>query len=257
MFLAESSRLTAAQNSLIERLAPKDRDRVRSYGRTLRYKSGDILFEQGEPHIGIMIIEVGIVRTYYTAPSGREITLAYWTPGNFVAGPDVFDGEPHIWSGVAAAPTTVTLLPGKKLRALAREFPDLALGIIDALVFKAKCYSALAQMLGTRSLTERLAYLLLHLAKTHGTLQNGNTLIPNTFTHAEMANLIGGTRQWVTTSLKRLQDNGVLAYGDRKIIIKRLDLLLQSGFRAGPPQFVTAARTDVRKADPRKSAPEY
>ena len=59
-------------------------------------------------------------------------------------------------------------LPGAGLRDLAREVPDLALEIIDALSFKARCYSSLAQMLGTRSLSQRLAQVLLHLANTYG-----------------------------------------------------------------------------------------
>ena len=40
--------------------------------------------------------------------------------------------------------------------------------IIEGLTFKGKCYSALAQMLGTRSITERLAHLLLHLVDIYG-----------------------------------------------------------------------------------------
>ena len=48
------------------------------------------------------------------------------------------------------------------------QIPTLAIGIIEGLTFKGKCYSALAQMLGTRSITERLAHLLLHLVDTYG-----------------------------------------------------------------------------------------
>ena len=46
--------------------------------------------------------------------------------------------------------------------------PALAIGIIEGLSFKGQCYSALAQMLGTRSPTERLAQLLLHLMNLYG-----------------------------------------------------------------------------------------
>ena len=43
----------------------------------------------------------------------------------------------------------------------------------EGLTFKGKCYSALAQMLDTRSVTERLAHLLLHLADSYGVEEEG------------------------------------------------------------------------------------
>jgi CRP-like cAMP-binding protein len=133
-----------------------------------------------------------------------------------------------MWTAVAARRSVVTRLPGAGLRDLAREVPDLALGIIDALVFKARCYSSLAQMLGTRSLTQRLAQVLLHLAHTYGFEEdetNRGITIAAAFTHAEIANLIGGTRQWVTISLNRLQKAGVLSQKRGLLVIRRIDLL--------------------------------
>jgi len=48
----------------------------------------------------------------------------------------------------------------KLVKRLIGQMPELGIGVIEGLVFKGKCYSALAQMLGTRSVTERLSLLL-------------------------------------------------------------------------------------------------
>ena len=53
---------------------------------------GQTLFSQGGKHDGIWLIESGRIRAFYTPPLGREITLAYWHVGNFVGGPEVFEG---------------------------------------------------------------------------------------------------------------------------------------------------------------------
>ena len=224
--LAEGALLTGAPGGFLEHLSPADLARVRRHGGARSFERGATLLAQGEPHDGIMIIETGLVRSFYTAPTGREITLAYWSPGNFIGGPEIFGGGTHIWSAAAAKRSTVTVLPGLGLRALAREVPDLALAIIDALVFKARCYASLAQMLGTRSLTERLGQLLTHLATTYGLPEaDGSVAVATAFTHAEIANLIGGTRQWVTISLNRLQAAGVLTQRKGLLVIRRPDLL--------------------------------
>jgi CRP/FNR family cyclic AMP-dependent transcriptional regulator len=228
ILLTEADDIVTRQQSLIGRLPPPARERVERYGEKRSYQRGETLFLQGDRHDGIVIIESGLIRSFYTAPSGREITLAYWLPGNFVGGPEIFDGGVQMWSAVAAKKSTVTHLPGAGLRDLAREVPDLAIEIIDALGFKARCYSSLAQMLGTRSLSQRLAQVLLHLANTYGfeeEASGGGTVIAAAFTHAEIANLIGATRQWVTIGLNRLQKDGVLRQKRGLLVIRRVDLL--------------------------------
>ena len=187
-----------------------EREIVLKHGRRKVLYRGQTLFNQGARHDGIYLIETGRIRVFYTAPSQREITLAYWHPGNFVGGPEVFGGGVHQWSGVATSNSSVVHLPGKELRALVVEVPNLAIGLIEGLTFKGKCYSALAQMLGTRSITERLAHLLLHLVDLYGVKDADGILIGAAFTHADLAHMVGATRQWVTISLKRLQDKDVV-----------------------------------------------
>jgi CRP/FNR family cyclic AMP-dependent transcriptional regulator len=227
LLLIESHTLVGGPAPLLQQLTPQERDAVLGHGRRKVLYRGQTLFNQGAAHEGIYLIESGRIRVFYTAPSGREITLAYWHSGNFVGGPEVFGSGTHLWSGIAATNASVVLLPGKALRALVLQFPRLAIGIIEGLTFKGKCYSALAQMLGTRSVTERLAHLLLHLADLYGVEDADGVAIGAAFTHADLAHMVGATRQWVTISLRRLQQQGVLVCRRSQIVIKRRDLLTE------------------------------
>jgi CRP/FNR family cyclic AMP-dependent transcriptional regulator len=225
LLLTESARSLGGAPSLFETLSPPEREAVLKHGRRKVFYCGQTLFNQGAKHDGIYLIETGRIRVFYSAPSGREITLAYWHPGNFVGGPEVFGGGVHQWSGVATSDSSVVQFPGKELRALVVEVPNLAIGLIEGLTFKGKCYSALAQMLGTRSITERLAHLLLHLTELYGVPDLEGVLIDAAFTHADLAHMVGATRQWVTISLKRMQDKGIVASRKSRIIVRRADLL--------------------------------
>ncbi len=225
LLLTESARSLGGAPSLFETLSPRDRETVLRRGRRKVLNRGQTLFNQGTKHDGIYLIETGRIRVFYSAPSGREITLAYWHPGNFVGGPEVFGGGVHQWSGVATSNSCVVQLPGKELRALVTEVPNLAIGLIEGLTFKGKCYSALAQMLGTRSITERLAHLLLHLVELYGVKDEEGTLIGAAFTHADLAHMVGATRQWVTISLKRMQEKDIVVSRKSRIVVRRIDLL--------------------------------
>jgi CRP-like cAMP-binding protein len=80
-------------------------------------------------------------------------------------------------------------------------------------------------MLGTRSITERLAHLLLHLVEIYGVEDRDGVLIGAAFTHADLAHMVGATRQWITISLKRLQDQGVVTCQKSRIVVRRVDAL--------------------------------
>jgi CRP/FNR family transcriptional regulator, cyclic AMP receptor protein len=225
LMLTESPRTLGGPPSLLQYLSAEEREIVLRQGQRRVFYRGQTLFSQGARHDGIFLIETGRIRVFYTAPSQREITLAYWLPGHFVGGPEVFGGGFHQWSGVASSNSSVVHLQGKALRQLVVEVPQLAIGLIEGLTFKGKCYSALAQMLGTRSVTERLAQLLLHLVDLYGVDDDEGVLISAAFTHADLAHMVGATRQWVTISLKRLQDKGVVISRKSRIVIRRPDVL--------------------------------
>lgn len=214
------------QPNIFKYLKDSDREKVLGRACLVTVPEGNTLFCQGDDHHGIFIIETGLMRTFYTSPAGREITLAYWQPGNFVGGPDIFGDGIHMWSGVAALDSTVLSLRGKDIRQLMLSMPELGLGIVEGLVFKGRCFSSLVQMLGTRSIPERLSQLLLILVDLHGTPdpQGGIAIAPQ-FTHEDLARMVGASRQWVTTTLDRLKARKIVKIRKYQIVVLRPDLL--------------------------------
>ena len=95
LLLVESRSLVGGPSPLLAWLNPRERELVLSQGRRRVLNRGQTLFSQGAPHEGIYLVESGRIRVFYMAPSGREITLAYWHPGNFVGGPEIFGSGPH------------------------------------------------------------------------------------------------------------------------------------------------------------------
>nr|WP_244547207.1 Crp/Fnr family transcriptional regulator [Bradyrhizobium sp. Gha] len=167
----------------------------------------------------------GQVRVFYSAPSGREITLAYWTPGHFIGGPEITGGGPHMWSGVAMEKCEIQALPSTDLQRLLSEMPSFALAMIDGLIAKGKCYSSMAQMLGTRSVIERLAQYLLNLSELYGIADGDAVVVNRKVTHDQIAAMVGSTRQWVTMMLKRFQTKRIITIDGSTIRIERIDLL--------------------------------
>jgi len=214
-----------AGGNLLAALEPEEYERLFRVSKPCRFKAGETVFLQGEHHAGIFIILSGQVRIYYSGPSGREITLAYWTPGNFVGGPELFGGSPHMWSGQAVRPTELLHVPGPALRQLLNSQPRLALVLLEMLVHKGKCFSTLIQMLGTRSAAQRLAQLLSLMADLDGIKRDDAIFIGRSLTQDELAKMVGATRQWVSATLERFREDGLIEFAPNKILIFDIDRL--------------------------------
>jgi CRP-like cAMP-binding protein len=212
-------------SDFLSRLSDDDLATVRAAGSQVRFSKGEGVFFQGDRHNGIWLIETGSVRTFYAGPSGREITLALWTPGHFVGGPEIFGGGTHMWSADAPEDVELLYLTGQRIRQLVDTVPGFAICIIEGLVAKGKCYSALVQMLGTRSVTERLAQLLIILADTHGRPEGNRLVIEKKITHEHLAAIVGSTRQWVTMTLDKFQKKGLICVGRNRITVENYELL--------------------------------
>jgi CRP-like cAMP-binding protein len=227
MFLSETIDDLNVGARFLGRLSAQEKTQLRQFTRQIIVRQGEPVFSQGDSHQGIFIIERGRVRVFYTAPSGREITLAYWTPGHFIGGPEIAGGGTHMWSGVAITDCEISAISSSALQRLVVEIPNFALSLIEGLVAKGKCYSSMAQMLGTRSVIERLAQYLLNLSELYGAPDKDAVVIQHKVTHDQIAAMVGSTRQWVTMMLKRFQTKRILSMDGGIIRIERIDLLGQ------------------------------
>ena len=71
--------------------------------------------------------------------------------------------------------------------------PRLAAAVIDALIHKGKCFSALIQMLGARSAAERLAELLVLMAELESRASADGVIVGRRQTQDDLAKLVGAT----------------------------------------------------------------
>ena len=219
--MTESLVEIADNPDILGRLSNNERAHVVSRGRLRVYAPGELVFEQGGHHDGIFVIRGGLVRSFYIGANGREITLAYWRPGNLVGTPEVLrEGGVHLWSGEAVIATQVLVLKTSTLRSLIAEIPQLALAVIEALEYKGKCFSGMVQMLGTMTVSERILEALRTLADVYGTEEEDGIVLRAPFTHEAIANMVGASRQWVTMELHALEKKGIVRVSNRAIVVR-------------------------------------
>ncbi len=208
---------------LLRALEKPDVDLVMATGNILRYRNRAYLLRQGEPGDGIHIILSGVVESI-CRDQRRELMLATWREGDFVGAPYVLGNHPHSWSARALGPVEALHLDQTAIRRLIVLSPDFAIALIECLGFKGQTYSDLAQTLGGQKVGERLALLLVKLCESAGLTEEGPIPLGR-ITQANLARMIGATRQSISLVLGRLQDEGIISAGPTKMMVNDLAAL--------------------------------
>jgi CRP-like cAMP-binding protein len=221
----------SGQKNLLANMTLPERDLFLSKCSKATFKQGQVLFMQGTRHTTDVLVMSGVIRTYYISPMGKEITLAYWSTGDLLGGPDFFDEQAaHIWSAHATKDSEVLLIKGADLAELTLQIPILARDVIEALMFKLRWVSVLVQTLSTGSVDVRIAHLLLKLCEMFGEeCPEGGITINQHFSQKDLAMMVGATRQWVSITLRRLSHEGILRLGKRRFVIMDMDKLRDIG----------------------------
>ncbi len=239
LFLSESIEGLNEGANFLSRLSADEQAAVRTLGRQRAFTAGESVFAQGDSARGNFHhrsrSRACVLRCAVRA--GNHAGLLD-TPGHFIGGPEITGGGIHMWSGEALEECRVTILPQPALQTLITRMPNFALCLIEGLVAKGKCYSAMAQMLGTRSVIERLAQFLVNLGDLYGVPDGDAVIINRKITHDQIAAMVGSTRQWVTMMLKRFKKEGILSVEARYIRIDRPARLAEILFKDGAEFFV-------------------
>lgn len=190
-----------------------------------RLRRNEILFLAGEPAMGLYVIASGSVRAFRTSTDGREQIIHVERAVTTIAEVPVFDNGNYPSTVAAEESTTLYFLSKQQILKTAYEYPQLALAAVSIMAARLRRCAQLVETLSLREVGQRLARLLLEEAQSRGTETEQGTTIQLRLTHNQLAARIGTVREVVTRMLIRLQDQGLIVYKGKDILIPNLNLV--------------------------------
>jgi CRP/FNR family cyclic AMP-dependent transcriptional regulator len=178
----------------------------RNYGRRA------VIFLEGDPCAGLHVIEEGRVKLYKVSAEGRELVVKLLGPGEFFNEVAVFDGGPNPVSAMAALDATLWVIDCASMRELVSRFPALAAAVIENLAARSRELLSLVEDLSLRTVSARLAKLLLSQAQTGGEASRLTS-------QQEMAAQLGTVREMVGRALRTFEDAGFIRMDRHRIVI--------------------------------------
>jgi CRP/FNR family cyclic AMP-dependent transcriptional regulator len=157
-------------------------------------------------------VEQGRIKLYKLSMEGREQVVRLVGPGEFINEVAVLDGGPNPVSAMAVRKSRAWVIERDAMVKLLTLYPSLALGVIENLAAHARHLLSLVEDLSLRTVSARLAKLLLAQAE-------GRPEAPRRLTQQEMAAQLGTVREMVSRGLRSLEKEGIIRFDRHRIVI--------------------------------------
>jgi CRP/FNR family cyclic AMP-dependent transcriptional regulator len=202
--MASPSANDLAESTLLRLLTPEELRAVAQLFAVRRYPKGAILVTEGDRLNVFSIVLSGRVKFFWRDDTGRQVDVAVVGPGEDFAAQSI-GGEPMLTSIIALENLSLASIPVPEFERLLMRHPQLALAYIKRLVFLFR-----RTMMGRRSFSMEDVYGRVTELLLGSATETDGVLVTDRFTHAEIGQRVGATREMVGRVLRELTRGGYI-----------------------------------------------
>jgi CRP-like cAMP-binding protein len=196
--------------------------RVASGARTRRFRRGEVIFHAGDPGDGLFILISGEVKIALPSETGDEAILATLGAGDVFGELALLDGAPRSATATARVAAETVVLPRDRFHALIDSEPAVRDALLASIAGELRRLTTHVEELHFLDMTGRLAARLVRLAEEarvaapatgsggSGASEPGSIRLRSSLTQAELASMVGCTRQSVNKLLGQFADDGLV-----------------------------------------------
>ena len=206
-------------SDFLSQMIEKDRDDLLSRAEFREYEKSDYIFQAGDPGNNVYILMDGRAKIFQNAENGKEMILWFCLPGEVFGLAEVPRGGVREVHAEACTHCSVYAIPRKQFQAFLLDHPATALQVLELLSCRMRVLGHMMMNLATDDVTSRIIKLMMRLAARYQQEPNRAISLDIPLTHQEIADMIGASRQTVTSVLGDLRRQGILDVAAHRITI--------------------------------------
>jgi CRP/FNR family cyclic AMP-dependent transcriptional regulator len=202
-------------------LPPRDVDKLLTRTRRKRVSAGKVLFAKDDPGDGLYGVLSGRIAFTMDSADGKELILNVLGPGEFFGEVALLDGKGRSAAATARDASELLFIARDEFLSFVRARPDMMLHIIALVCGRLRRATDYIADTAFLDLPKRLAKQLVILL-------NGNGQSPQPglrVSHAELASMLGVSRERVSRQLATWGDKGILDQGRGRLVVRDLSAL--------------------------------
>lgn len=196
-------------------------------GTIRHFKAKAPIIYQGEVPRSGFFIKKGIVKVYNLHANGNEQILRFYGPGDFFPLPWLYGKvSTEFFYYEAVENCEVVSITRQDVDTIIKRDPELGRYILDSVLSDQTALNLRIISLEQPRANEKLEFTLYYLLFRYGKHVGDEKYVINmSLTHITLANLVGLTRETITTEMNRLRKNGIISYTKKiyKVDRKKLE----------------------------------
>lgn len=209
--------------NVIKTLSPAEKMQLKSLVCMKEFKKGDPIYLPSNYKGHVYFLKTGNVKVSRITNDGAEQVLDILAPGELFGGL-IFAEEPIKKDEMAVAlkDTLICYLDANTWNIFILENHKFNMSIMKLVGLKLRKLEIRIEQLQFLNTKDRIITVLRELADKHGKKLAGDygIEIKVNLTHSDIAKLAGSSRQSVTTILRGLQDNKIIDYDKKRIVLR-------------------------------------
>jgi CRP/FNR family transcriptional regulator, cyclic AMP receptor protein len=187
---------------------------------TTLYPKGALLFVEGQVPRGIYVLCAGRAKLTASSSSGKTLIVRVAEPGEVLGLSASISGEPYHLSAETVEPCQADFVRQDDFLAFLRAYPEVCFRVVEMLSRSLHAASAQIRSFGkVNKAAERLSGLLLRWCREAGEETPEGIRLKIPFTHQEIAQMIGASRETVSRLLSELRRQKVISIKDSTLFI--------------------------------------
>lgn len=187
--------------------------------RTYEVEKGELICHEETVADGIFCFLKGIAKQFKSAASGQQYIVHLAHKGDIVGLKTVFFEDNYDSSCEMISEGQVIYIPKEEVRQILSKHPGTAYNVMSYLAHQLKVADAYRMELAVGSVRERLAHLILLLARYYGSSHGPVAEMTIELTREEMAEMIGTVPETLVRILRDFKDENLLEANGRNIKI--------------------------------------
>jgi len=182
-----------------------------------KFPKNTILLSKGDKSDSIYILCSGKAKAIARDEQGKEIVLDVIGPGEYFGEMAALDGGPRSATIVTKEPTEVLIISKDDFQNSLSSNPDLMFNLVRVLLERLRKADEKIESLALMNVYGRVASFLMQSAEPQG----AKWVIRESFTHQEIADMVGSSRETVSRTMRELQDAGDISIEKKQTIIHK------------------------------------
>ncbi|HBL17545.1 MAG: hypothetical protein A2X36_04630 [Elusimicrobia bacterium GWA2_69_24] len=218
---------------LLRTLPLSELRRIARISRMDSFPAGTLIFRKSETAHNMFVVLAGRVKIFSRSGSKKRKTFAYLGPGDFFGEMAVIDNKQRSASAEAVEATRLLIIRKADFRRLLLSDARLCFSMLRAFSARLRQADDEIESLLYRNILGRVAKALHDLANAER-IGTGRLVLRQRYTHQELADLVGTTREPLSRALSILRESGLVESRDGRIVIRepqKLETLIHNSLR--------------------------